>query len=109
MPQTIRKYWNGPFLGRVPLNFNWDAIDGDSVVLITASLFVGQPNPPPGTDLQRVDSDFNSVQVANISPHGPPFDPNRGVTFVIVTGMSGISGVAIDITVLDDQPVDVLT
>jgi hypothetical protein len=36
MPQTVRKYW-GPFQGRVTLNLNWDAINHDSVVLVTAS------------------------------------------------------------------------
>ena len=34
MPQTCRQYWWN-LQGRCTLNFNWDAINHDSVVLIT--------------------------------------------------------------------------
>ena len=34
--QTCRQYWRN-LQGRCVLNFNWDAIDHDSVVLISAS------------------------------------------------------------------------
>jgi hypothetical protein len=36
MPQTVRQFWTN-MMGRNVLNFNWDAIDHDSVVLISAS------------------------------------------------------------------------
>ena len=36
MPQTIRQFWIGK-MGRNVLNFNWDAIHHDSVVLISVS------------------------------------------------------------------------
>jgi hypothetical protein len=51
-----------------------------------------------------------TVSVHNISPHGPPFDDNGGVTFVVTTE-SGIFPpsvfVATDITVFDDKPVEI--
>jgi hypothetical protein len=110
MPSTVRKFWPGPFSGRRVLNFNWDAIESDSVVVITASIYVPQPNPPAGANLQRVDVPFGTVRVDNISPHGPPFDANRGVTFVI-TVEGGIIPppmfIATDITVFDDKPVEI--
>ena len=43
MPQTCRQYWWN-LQGRCTLNFNWDAINHDSVVLISASEY--RPNPP---------------------------------------------------------------
>jgi hypothetical protein len=108
MPQTVRKFWPAPFSGRTVLNLNWDAIDSDSIVLVTASLYIPQPNPPAGANLQRVDNDLVTVRVDNISPHAPPFDTNHGVTFVI-TVQGGIIPpplfVGTDITVLDDKPI----
>jgi len=110
MPQTIRKFWRGPFTGRNVVNFNWEAIDSESVVLVTASLYIARPNPPPGENLQRVDDPTMTVSVHNISPHGPPFDDNLGVTFVVTTE-GGIFPpsvfVATDITVFDDKPVEI--
>jgi hypothetical protein len=117
MPQTIRKFWPDPFpFGRrASLNFNWDAIDSDSVVLITAAGYVPQPNPPPDANLQRVLSILGpsiAVRVDNISPHGPPFDANHGVTFSITVDVAdGVDTdnslfVATDITVFDDKPIE---
>src|SRR5215470_562298 len=108
MPKTIRKFWPERFFGRAVLNFNWDAIDTDSVVLVTASLYVPQQNPPAGANLQRVDNPSVAIRVDNISPHGPPFDPNRGVTFVVTIGelFPAEGFIATDITVLD-KPVEI--
>jgi hypothetical protein len=108
MPQTIRKFWPDGKIGRTPLNFNWNAIDSDSVVLITASEYVPQPNPPPGANLQRFVGDA-SIRIDNISPHGPPFDNNRGVTFVVNVDFPQPLFIVTDITVLDDKPVEVQT
>jgi hypothetical protein len=58
--------------------------------------------------LQRVDNPNVAVRVENISPHGPPFDDNRGVTFVVTLerglGFPAEGFLATDITVLDDKP-----
>ena len=95
--QTIRKYW-GPFNGRVTLNYNWAAIDQDSVVMVTVSestadgvRFIGAAN----------------LSVDNIAPHGPPYDSNHGVTFVVNVDWPEPLRFATDITVLDAKPVDV--
>lgn len=97
MPQTIRKYW-GKKRGRVTLNFNWDAIEHDSVVLISTSEY----------DERRVRFvGAASIHVSNIAPHGPPFDSNKGVTFVVNVGWRTPINVVTDITVLDAKPVEI--
>jgi hypothetical protein len=106
MPQTIRSFLSSPFNGRRVQNFNWNAIDSNSVVLITASEYVPLANPPPGANLQRFVGDAN-IWVSNIAPHGPPFDDNHGVTFVINVDFSRPLFVVFDITVLDAKPIEV--
>ena len=99
MPRTIRKYW-GAFRGRETLNFNWPVIDHDSVVLVTASEYNAQHARFIGAA---------SIRVSNIAPHGPPFDPNHGVTFVINADWGSPINVVTDITVLDAKPQEVQT
>ena len=106
MPQTIRSFLPQPFHGRRVQNFNWGAIDSDSVVLITASEYVPQSNPPPASNLQRFVGDAN-IWVSNITPHGPPFDNNHGVTFVINVDFPNPLFVVFDITVFDAKPIEV--
>lgn len=102
MPQTIRKYW-GPLKGRTTLNYNWPAINHDSVVLVTASQFIVQN---PANDEYRVVG-AASITVENIAPHGPPYDPNHGVTFVVNVDSGSPVDVVTDITVLDNPPIEV--
>lgn len=97
MPQTMRKYWGLLPHGRTALNFNWPAIDQDSVVVITASEYAVNHSRFVGSA---------SVTVACITPHGPPFDPNHGVTFVVNVDWSGSLNVVTDITLLDRKPVE---
>jgi len=103
MPQTCRQYWWN-LQGRCTLNFNWDAINHDSVVLITASEY--RPNPPDPAHSPRFVGAVN-IGVENISPHSPPFDPNHGVTFVVDVDWGSPLHVVTDITVLDQPPVDI--
>lgn len=102
MPQTIRKYW-GPFQNRVTLNFNWNAINHDSVVIITAAEY--QVATPPSSEHRFIGA--ATITVDNIVPHGPPFDPNHGVTFVVNVGWHTPLNIVTDITVLDQPPVEV--
>lgn len=100
MPHSIRQYWRN-LQGRVPLNFNWDVINNDSVVLISVSEYsidVANPGESP-----RFVGDAN-VTVSNISPHGPPYDGNRGVTFVVTVDWPQPLNIVTDITVLDAAP-----
>jgi hypothetical protein len=102
MPQTIRKFW-GPLSGRATLNFNWPAINHDSVVIVTAAEYA---ITAPPTNEHRFVGDAN-ITVQNIAPHGPPFDPNHGVTFVVNIGWPSALPIATDITVLDSPPIEV--
>lgn len=100
MAKTIRHHWTG-LKGRVPLNFNWDAIDHDSVVLVTASEYALN-RAAPETSQRFVGA--ASIWVANITPHGPPYDNNHGVTFVVHVDWGAPLNVVTDITVLDAKP-----
>jgi len=99
MPRTIRKYW-GPLHGRASLNYNWAAIDQDSVVVITASEYNAQFARFLGAA---------PITVANIAPHGPPYDPNHGVTFVVNIDWGSPLNVVTDITVFDQKPAETQT
>jgi hypothetical protein len=101
MPQSVRQYWRN-LQGRVPLNFNWDVIGNGSVVLIAASEYSLDIANPAGSP--RFVGAAN-VTVSNISPHGPPFDRNHGVTFVVTVDWPQPLNIVTDITVLDDLPV----
>lgn len=104
MPQTVRQYWKA-LQGRCSLNFNWDAINRDSVVLITASEY-----SPAGADPNQWPRFIGSanISVDNISPHGPPDDPNHGVTFIVTVDWDSPLHIVTDITVLDQAPVDIM-
>ncbi|KAL9630031.1 MAG: hypothetical protein Q9164_006615 [Protoblastenia rupestris] len=101
MPQTIRKFW-GPFQGRATLNFKWPVISQDSVVLVTTSEYVGFT--PPNNEHHFIRA--VSVTVENISPHGPPSDPNLGVTLIVNIGSNSPLNLVTDITVLEAPPVE---
>jgi hypothetical protein len=100
VPHTVRQYWHN-LQGRVPLNFNWDIINNDSVVLIAASEYSTDANRPEASP-RFVGS--ASVTVSNISPHGPPYDGNHGVTFVVTVDWGAPLDIVTDITVLDAPP-----
>jgi hypothetical protein len=102
MPRTIRKYW-GPHKGRATLNFNWPMINHDSVVLISATEYV--TTTPPSNEHRFIGA--ASITVENISPHGPPYDPNHGVTFVVNVDWGTPLPIVTDITVLDSVPIEV--
>ena len=99
MSQTIRKYW-GAFTGRVALNYNWDLIEHDSVVVVTASEYTDQKARFIGATTIRAD---------NVAPHGPPYDSNRGVTFVVDVDWGSPVNIVTNITVMDAKPVDTQT
>jgi hypothetical protein len=100
MSQTVRKYYK-PLKGRHIMNFNWDAIDQGSVVLVTASEF--SPSKPTehvaGTDQHRFIGAAN-VWVAGIAPHSTP----GGVTFVVNIDWGEPISIVVDITVFDQHP-----
>jgi hypothetical protein len=99
MPVSIRHYWYG-LRGRVVLNYNWDVINHDSVVLISASEAKWDRNSREPWKAPRFVG-HATITVSNIAPHGPPFDPNHGVTFVVNVDFPTPLYVATDIVVLD--------
>jgi hypothetical protein len=102
MPRSIRVHWS-PRIGRNSLNYDWDAIGANSVVLMTACEY--KPDGPASDDrsAQRWSGDA-PVRVVSIAPHGPPSDPNRGVTFMVEVDYGDPLPICTDITVLDDPP-----
>jgi hypothetical protein len=104
MPQTIRKFW-GPLQGRASLNYNWSAINYDSTVIVTAAEYAVQV--PASNEFRFIGA--ASITVENIAPHGPPHDPNHGVSFVVNVDWTSPLTIVTDITVLDAPPVEVDT
>jgi hypothetical protein len=102
MSQSIRVFW-APRHGTNQMNFNWPPINADSVVLVTASEY--DPAAPEDADgsAKRFVGAAN-VRVNNIAPHGPPSDPNHGVTFNLEVDFNSNLNVCTDITVLDNAP-----
>jgi hypothetical protein len=100
----FRHYYTdvGPHI--TTLNFNAPEINFDSVVLITASEYIRPDNPPPPpANFQRFIG-LAPIGVLSIAPHGPPFDVNHGVTFVVDIGHPNALNVVVDIVVLDGLP-----
>ena len=85
------------------LNYNWPAINSNSVVLIAASEYVVQ-NPP--SDDYRFIGDA-AITVESIAPHGPPFDPNNGVTFAVNIDWGSPLNIVTDIILLDNAPIEI--
>ncbi|HKR46540.1 MAG TPA: hypothetical protein VJU59_43920 [Paraburkholderia sp.] len=102
MPQTVRKYW-GPFQGRTTLNFNWEAINHDSTVIVTAAEY--KVTTPADSEHRFIGA--ATITVDNVCPHGPPFDSNHGVTFVVNVNWGAPLNIVTDITVLDDAPIEI--
>lgn len=95
--RSVRQYWTG-LQGRNVLNFNWDAINHDSTVHISAAEW--SPDPGAVTSSPRFVGAAN-VTVRNVTPHGPPNDPNHGVTFVVTVDWPEPLNIVTDIVVAD--------
>jgi hypothetical protein len=100
MPQTARVFYKG-LAGRVKVNFNWAVISWDSIVLVSVAEYNFDADEPDHSP--RFLGDAN-VAVESIAPHGPPFDPNNGVTFLVRVDWPTPIDVVADITVLDGPP-----
>lgn len=102
VPVSARVFWQmNP--GRNVVNLNWDAISADSVVMVSASEYTANSQQlPDGSDQRFVGS--ADVTVSNVTPHGPPFDPNHGVTFVVEVGWGSPLTICTDIAVIQNAP-----
>lgn len=95
--RSVRQYWTG-IRGRQALNLNWDAINHDSTVHVTAAEWRRDPGTPQQSP--RFVGAAN-ITVRNVSPHGPPHDPNHGVTFVVTVDWPEPLDIVTDIVVAD--------
>jgi hypothetical protein len=105
-PVSIRIFWRmNP--GRNVVNLNWPALSADSVVSVQASEYAaGTQKLPDGTEQRFIGG--ASVTVDNVTPHGPPYDTNRGVTFVVNVAWSGQLNICTDVTLLANAPQQVV-
>lgn len=102
VPMSARVFWQmNP--GRNVVNLNWDAISADSVVVVSASEYTPDSQQlPDGSDQRFVGS--ADIRVANVTPHGPPFDPNYGVTYVVDVDWTAPLNICTDISVIQNAP-----
>lgn len=102
VPVTARVFWKmNP--GHNVVNLNWDAISADSIVMVSASEYDSNSQQLP----DRTDKRFigpASVTVANVQPHGPPFDSNHGVGFVVDVAWSAPLNICTDIAIIASAP-----
>ncbi len=92
--QTIRVATRGH--GRMRMNVNTPAVNDSSVVVVTASETRVVGNNPHHRFMGDAD-----VWVSNIAPHGPPFDPNNGVEWILHIDWPSDLDVLVDVTGLD--------
>lgn len=102
VPVTARVFWQmNP--GRNVVNLNWGALSADSVVMISASEYtVNSQKLPDGSHQRFVGA--ADVTVSNVTPHGPPFDTNRGVTFVVEVNWKAPLTICTDIALIANTP-----
>ena len=106
VPMSIRIYWRmNP--GRNVVNLNWGALSADSVVAVAASEYVTGGQKLADNSAQRFVG-AASITVDNVTPHGPPFDPNHGVTFVVTVGWGSPLNICTDVSLIQNQPQQVI-
>src|SRR3954454_9773458 len=106
VPVSARVFWQmNP--GRNAVNLNWNAISADSVVMVSASEYNANSQKLPDGSHQRFVGAAD-VTVSNVTPHGPPFDPNHGVTFVVEVGWNAPLTICTDIALINNAPESVV-
>ena len=103
MTRSIRQYWRGK-QGRCVLNVNWDAVDSDSAVQVTAAEWRRDREHPDRSPRFVGDA---AITVRNVVPHGPPTDPNHGVTFVVTVDWNSPLDIVTDIALIEPSVVRV--
>jgi hypothetical protein len=99
MSQSIRIIYRNQ-QGRSRKNWNWDAINKHSAVIITAAEWA-PVFPPDPTDMNgRPNLGEANVYVTNIGPHDPEGGPG-GVEFYLHVDWDSPLHVQVTITVLD--------
>jgi hypothetical protein len=90
--------------GRTRHNFNWDAINQDSAVLITAAMFQfsGGIFGAAGRPVLGAEGQEPNVFVTNIGPHGREGGEAGGVEFLVHTESNAPVDVMITFTAFED-------
>jgi hypothetical protein len=99
--RSVRMYWRS-MRGRCVLNTNWDAINADSTVHVSAAEWSEDPGSPD-TSPRFVGA--ANITARNVVPHGPPHDPNHGVTYVVTVDWPEPLNIVTDIVLLEDTPI----
>jgi hypothetical protein len=86
--------------GRLPENYNWDAINANSAVVITAAEWKATGGIAPPT-VGRPHLGAANVYVTNVGPHDPE-GGTGGVEFILNVDWSSPLDVIVTITVFDD-------
>jgi hypothetical protein len=103
MARSIRVLYRG-MKGTIRQNFNWDPINLDSTVIITAAEFIpafGGFGGGPKT-LGRPNLGAANVYVTNVGPHGVAGGEAGGVEFLLHVDWDSPLDIVATITVLDD-------
>jgi hypothetical protein len=103
MARSIRILYRGQH-GTIRKNFNWDPINLDSTVIITAAEFTpafGGLGGGPKT-LGRPNLGLANVYVTNVGPHGRAGVEAGGVEFLLHVDWNSPLDIVVTITVLDD-------
>jgi hypothetical protein len=89
--------------GRTRHNFNWDAIQQENAVVITAAMwqFSGGIAGAEGRPVLGPEGQEPNVYVTNIGPHGRPGGEAGGVEFLLHTESSSPVDVVITFTALE--------
>ena len=102
VPVSARVFWKmNP--GRNVVNLNWPAVGAGSVVMVSASEYNSTSQKLPDGSHQRFVG-AASITVSNVTPHGPPFDTNHGVTFVVDVAWSAPLTICTDIALVNNAP-----
>jgi hypothetical protein len=86
--------------GRIPANYNWDAIHANSAVVITAAEWKAAGGIVPPT-VGRPYLGAANVSVTNVGPHDPE-GGTGGVEFILNVDWPSPLDVIVTITVFDD-------
>jgi hypothetical protein len=97
MSRSIRLLYRNQ-KGRIPKNFNWDAINKRSAVIITAAEWGAGSDPFDSSGRPFIGA--ANVYVTNIGPHDPE-GGTGGVEFVLNVDWGSPIHVQVTITVLD--------
>lgn len=103
MARSIRVLYRG-MKGTIRQNFNWDPLNLDSTVIITAAEFIpafGGFGGGPKT-LGRPNLGAANVYVTNVGPHGVAGGEAGGVEFLLHVDWDSPLDIVATITVLDD-------